>query len=74
MLRSRRSLLIRSFFSPALFVLAASVAVHGAKPRAGEVAIKPWALFTPTGEKIECEPGTLYVPENHMGAGRAQSP
>lgn len=54
----------RCFLFVGLFLLAASVTVHSATPRAGEVAIKPWVLLTPAGDKIECELGTLYVPEN----------
>jgi pimeloyl-ACP methyl ester carboxylesterase len=37
---------------------------HAAAPKAGDVVLKPWSLRTPEGEKIECELGTLYVPEN----------
>src|ERR1044071_5771569 len=35
-----------------------------AAPKAGDVVLKPWSLRTPGGDKIECELGTLYVPEN----------
>jgi pimeloyl-ACP methyl ester carboxylesterase len=35
-----------------------------AAPKPGDVEIKPWSLRTPAGEKIECELGTLHVPEN----------
>ena len=34
--------------------------------RPGTVEIKPWTLRTPGGEKIACELGTLYVPENRQ--------
>src|SRR5688572_14600916 len=37
-----------------------------AAPKPGEIEIKPWALRTPAGERIECELGTLYVPENRQ--------
>lgn len=35
-----------------------------AAPKAGDVVLKPWGLRNSAGEKIECELGTLYVPEN----------
>jgi pimeloyl-ACP methyl ester carboxylesterase len=55
----------RSLLSAAgVFLLSCAVALRAATPAAGEVSLKPWALLTPSGEKIECELGTLYVPEN----------
>jgi pimeloyl-ACP methyl ester carboxylesterase len=47
-------------------VILGSSALSGAPAthQPGEVATKPWTLLTPSGEKIECELGTLYVPEN----------
>ena len=48
-----------------LFVFVLCVAaVASAAPKPGDVVLKPWSLRTPSGEKIECELGTLYVPEN----------
>jgi pimeloyl-ACP methyl ester carboxylesterase len=49
-----------------VFVFCAQAAF--AAPKAGDVVIKPWALRTPGGENIECELGTLYVPENRSKA------
>ena len=45
------------------FIAAASVR---AAPRSGDVQLKPWTLRTPAGETIECELGTLFVPENRQ--------
>src|SRR5688572_20744558 len=42
-----------------------AVGLHGALPhRPGDVVLKPWTLRTAAGDKVECEYGTLYVPEN----------
>ena len=44
-------------------LLIASVPFAAAQ-KAGDVVLKPWTLRTPDGETIECELGTLHVPEN----------
>ncbi len=44
------------------------LAAAGAR-RAGDMALQPWVLRTAAGATIECELGTLYVPENRGKPG-----
>jgi pimeloyl-ACP methyl ester carboxylesterase len=57
------------FCRAAVFAIAGGVvgfssAPLSAAPQAGEVVIKKTTIGTPSGERLECELGTLYVPEN----------